>query len=549
MNWLISAKGCKKCKLWVLAAALAVLPLLSVSGCGENSVFLTGSTEARYRTERVVYLPMEKVRTLNPMISKDVDTYYISKLIYDGLFELDEHMAPQKRLVDDFVFSEDRLTLAITLKQGVMWHDGAELTAQDVKFSIDAYLSLSYGKDTLYSDYVSNIKSVALKKSAPYELDIYFRSPGNVCLENLVFPILPAHQFKKAADVKKNDSGFTPIGTGPYKLSSYNDLSKLSLAANEDYFGDAPKNELEFIVFPNKKDALNLLGIEGITILFNDETDRDTLTSNMKANTVNFISNQAEIIAFNMSSDAMSIKKVRQAVACAVDSKEILASAYLRSGVLSDTLYYPFYYGNKNEGELYGYDMERAKALVREAGLKDLDGDGFAEDRDGNPVTVRVLVNSDNQPRTAAAQIIKNALDKLPFDSYIIYCSEDEYAEAIEAGDYDMYIGGYSFNERYDLREILHSEYGNGIGYSNPALDEILDEMQSGVSNARKAEIFEKANAILNEDLPYYCILYKTYGAISSNALVGEVTPLFNDFYKGCAEWECKYEMPAAVAE
>ncbi|MCL1982838.1 MAG: ABC transporter substrate-binding protein [Clostridiales bacterium] len=539
----------KRLKLKTLPAALAVFLVLSLASCGESSVFLAGSSETKYRTERVIYLPMEKVRTLNPMLSKDEDTYFISKLIYNGLFELDDCLMPQKMLVDSYAFSEDRLSLTLTLKQGVMWHDGTEMTAQDVKFSIDTYVSLSYGNDTLYSEYVSNIRYVNLKKSDPYELTIVFRSPDNVGVENLVFPILPSHQFKRAADLRKNAGEFAPIGTGPYKLSSYNDLSRLILVANEDYFGEVPSNQLEFIVFPQKKDALNLIDIENITILVNDEIDRDTLTSNMNVNTVNFVSNQAEFVAFNMRSEIMRIKEVRQAIACAVDSKEVLASAYLKSGVLSDTMYYPHYFGNSNGEDPYEFDLDRARSLIKEAGLLDLDGDGFAEDKDGNAVTVRVLVNSDNQPRVAAAQIIKNALDKLPFDSYIIYCSWDEYAAAIEAGDYDVYIGGYSFNERYDLREILHSRYGNKTGYSNVELDELLDEMQSGVSNEEKAEIFKKANSILKDELPYYCILYKTYGAISSSAFVGEAKPVFNNYYSDCGRWECKYEIPAAVAE
>ena len=533
----------------ILAAILVALLLSATAGCGGNGVFMVGGGETKYRTEKTIYFPMEKVRTLNPMISKDEDTYFIGKLIFDGLFELDERLEPQANLVGSYSYSEDKLTLTMMLKQGVKWHDGTELTTQDVKFSIDNYISLSNKNETIYADYVSNIKSVNLVRQDPYEFSISFRNSVNVGLENLVFPILPANQFKKATDIKKDIEEFIPIGTGPYRLSSYNGLSKLVLTANEDYRGAIPSNTLEFIVFPQKKDAMNLIDIENISLLINDETDRDALTSNLKVDTVNFISNQAEFIAFNMRSETMGNKKIRQAVAHAADSAEILLNAYLKSGILSDTIYYPHYFGRKNEGELYEFDLNKAAALIKEAGFKNFNDDGHIVGKDEKPITVRILVNEENPARVAAAQIIKNALDKLPLDSYIIYSGWDEYLSAIESFDYDMYIGGYSFNERYDLRNLLHSDHGNKIGYSNPALDELLDEMQSGVTNLRKAEAFEEVDSILKDEIPYYCIIYRTYGAISSSALSGEVSPLFNDYYRGCCEWECVYEIPAAVAE
>ena len=533
-----------------IITTLIISLLLPVTGCDSGPVFLGGGGgEVKYETERTIYLPMEKVITLNPMISKDEDTYILSKLIYDGLFELDENLEPQKKLVDSYNYSDDKLMLGIDLKSGVKWHDGADFTAEDVKFSIDAYINLSYSNETIYSGYVSNIKSVSLVRADPYKLNISFKSTANVGAENLVFPILPAHQFRRAADIRRNIAEFIPIGTGPYRILSYNNSSKLVLDANLDYYGTIPKNELEFTIFPQKRDALNLINVRNISLIINDEMDRDTLISNLNVNTVNFVSNRAEFVAFNMHREIMKDKRIRRAIAHAIDSQEILESAYLKSGILSDTIYYPYYFGNTNQEVLYEYDLEKAENLIKEAGFRDIDGDGYLEDRYRNDVSISILVNEDDQSRVAASQIIKNALDKLFLDSYIIYCDWDEYVAKITSGEYDFYIGGYAFSERYDLRHILHSQHNNKTGYSNPELDELLDELQSEVSNTRKAEVFNDINEILKDEIPYYCILYKTYGAISSVSLDGEIKPLFNNYYRNCEKWVCKYEIPAAVAE
>jgi len=523
-------------KAGTIISIILVLLLFGQTGCDAGGVFSGGSGEDRYRMEQTVYLPMEKVRTLNPMISKDEDTYYISKLLYDSLFELDEYFRPEKKLVDSYSYSDDQLKLSIDLKQGVKWHDGEEFTASDVKFSIDTYINLSNSNETLYASYVSNIRAASITRGEPYKITISFRNSRNVGLENLVFPILPSHQFSRASDVRRNTEDFIPIGTGPYKVESYNNLSRLTLTASEYYHGRAPNNQLVFIIFPDKKDAINLVDVGTISLLINDEEDRDTLISNMNVKTVNFISNQAEFVAFNMNRGIMKNDKVRKAVCHAINSREILETAYLKSGVLSDTIFYPYYFGNRNEDELYAYDIEIAAGFLSESDLTDME-------------PVCIIVNSDDQSRVAATNIIKNALDKIQLDSYIIYCSWDEYLTRIAFGEFDMYVGGYSFNERYDLRDLLHSEYGNAIGYSNPRLDELLDEMRTGIDNGRKADVFFEVNSILKDEVPYYCILYKTYGAISSASLKGEINPLFNDFYRNCGEWVCEYKIPAVVAE
>jgi len=520
----------------IIVLLLIVSLLASFSGCEKGVEFFVSVGETKYRAEHTIHLPMEKVRTLNPMISKDEDTYFLSKLLYDGLFELDGKLAPQKKLADSYAYSNDKLSLVIELKQGVKWHDGEEFTAEDVKFSIDTYCTLSYSNETIYTPYVANIRYVTYNRADPYKVTVVFRNADNVGAENLIFPILPAHQFRRVP-IRRNTEAFIPIGTGPYKVSVYNNLSKLSLEANPGYFGGAvPKNTLEFTIFPKKKDALNLVDIENISLLINTGIDRDTLISNMNVKTVNFVSNKAEFIAFNMASEILENKKMRQAICYAVDSKDILESAYLKSGVISDTIYYPYYFGNQNEEEPYPFDLDKAAALIKESWLTE-------------NVSLGILVNSDDGARMAAAQIIKNALDKLPLDSYIIYCDREEYLARIAEGKYDIYLGGYTFNERYDLRGILHSKYSNKEGYFNQTLDGLLDEMQSGVTNERKAELFSEVNSILKDEIPYYCILYKTYGAIFTSSLVGEVEPLFNNYYRDCGEWARMYEIPAVVAE
>jgi len=541
----------KTTKFKIIMLIMALVVAVTFTGCDEENVFSFGGGEGsnlRHTTEWTISLPMEAVRTLNPMISRDEDTYIISRLIFDGLFELDRYLMPQPRLVEHFTFNEGNLTLDITLREGILWHDGEELTAEDVRFSIENYISLANNNNTLFADYVSNIRQVNVVRGETHRLTISFRNASNVGTENLIFPILPAHQFRRGADITRNIEDFIPIGTGPYRVASYDSLHRLLLEPNPYYHGDIPRNQLEFLIFPERELAMNLINVGTISVFISSEIDRDTMISNINANATNFVSNRAEFVAFNMRNGVLSDPWVRQAIAYAIDSQTILESVYLNSGILSNTLFFPFYFGNPNE-EVYVFNLERSQQLLRQAGLRLDEETGYLVDRHGGEVMISILVNEDNPRRMVTAQIIQNALDNLGLQTYIIYCDWDEYVSRINARNFDIYLGGYAFNERYDLRHLLHSQNGNVVGFSNSEADRLLDRMMSGVSNEERAELFQELNAILIEELPYYTLLYKTFGAISTVSLVGEVDPFFNHFYNNSGEWFILRQIYAAVAE
>ena len=534
----------------LLLIAILIFTAAFLTGCGEDGVILGERAAAPAITEvveRVVYFPMEKIRTLNPMISRDEDTYIISKLVYDSLFVLDRYLMPQKSLVESFSFSDDRLSLHLVLKEGVFWHDGRELTAADIRFSIENYINL--GNNTIFADYVSNIRAVNVVRGETHNLTILFRNASNVGVENLVFPILPAHQFPRAGDLHRNISEFIPIGTGPYRVVSFNNFDRLILEPNPYYHGTIPRNNIEFIVFPNKNDALNLVNVGRISLFISDDIERETVVHGMNANAVNFVSNRAEFVAFNIRHELFRDVMIRQAIAYAIDSREILETAYLNSGILSNTIYFPFFFGNENYVEAFPHNLEQAAQLLQYAGLRMAPESYYLHDRAGNQVRIGILVNENNSARMAAAQIIKNALDNLSLYSYIIYVDWEEYIARINAGNFDLYIGGYAFNERFDLRFLLHSGHNNRIGFSNSEVDRLLDKMQSGLSNEEKARVFQELNMILKQEVPVYCLLYKTFGAISSVSLRGDIDPRFNHVFYNTGEWVNVYAISAVVAE
>ena len=102
---------------------LIILSLVScagLTGCNQAKGILGSDkgTAVRTETSDVISIPMEKIRTLNPVIAKDEGAYYLDKLIFQGLFELDETLVPKGQLADSYEYSEDGRTVTITLKSG-----------------------------------------------------------------------------------------------------------------------------------------------------------------------------------------------------------------------------------------------------------------------------------------------------------------------------------------------------------------------------------------------------------------------------------------------
>ncbi|MBR0596699.1 ABC transporter substrate-binding protein [Sinanaerobacter chloroacetimidivorans] len=532
-----------------IAIGTAVLIAASgLTGCGETTSFLGGNPEEKVETvtSSEIYIPIEKIRTLNPVIAKDEDAYYINKLIYDGLFGFNENLGLVSQLADSYSYSQDGSSVTLNLKRGILWHDGQEVTADDVKFSIEAYINASYTNVTLYTSYVQNISSVKLVKNDPYQLEVYFKQNNQISLENFTFPIIPKHKFKSLDATRTASEGFIPVGTGAYRVVDINELSHIILKGNENYHGGyTPKNTLHFQIMPDKVNAINLMEVNNISLTYSKEIDRDTIYTNKDVNVVPFPSNEVELIGFNFRNNALVNKKVRQAIACAIDTQEILEAGYFKNGMFNDNIYYPNFLGVASSENNYKFDITRAKALLTEAGYIDRNGDGLVENALNEEVSINILVNAEDQSRIAAAEIIKKGLDKLPIRSNIITKDWNGYQSDLASGNFDIYLGGYQIKETYDMRPFLHTGFGNVIGYSNPALDLLLDKMESGISVKDRASTYTKIKDILTDDLPYFCLLYKTYGAIASPSLQGEIKPYFNNLYHGCEKWFNVYEIPA----
>ncbi|MDR1572331.1 MAG: ABC transporter substrate-binding protein, partial [Clostridiales Family XIII bacterium] len=520
----------------------AILSGVSDAGAGAGAGPVAVSEE--------IFLPMEKIRSLNPLNSKDEDSFFINSLIYDSLFELDDSLAASGSLAESWSYGEDGLSLSIRLLGGALWEDGEPLDAGDVAFSVNCYSS--YPESHLFYRNVANIRNVRTDRSDPLMLTIDFKSADGAGVELLTFPVLPSHLYRNPSDLNSRVGGFVPVGSGPYRVAEFDAYTHVTLEGSPSYRGGTPTNRLVFEMMPFRDDALNMLDIDAISYAVSKAYDRDAIYRNPSVNVTNFISNEAVWIGYNFGKEAMRDMAFRQAVALAIDNEELLETCFFKSGVVGDSIYYPGFLGVGGAYDPYPFDLGAAKSRFAEAGLADQDQDGlleyFASDGEGGglwtAISPELLVDGDETARVAAAGLIQASLARAGLDCRVKALAGEEYLKALEERDFDMYMGGGRFSDSYDLRPLLHSAWDNPVAYVDSVLDPLLDSFARPCAPEERRRLFQEIHAVMTERIPYYCLMYKTYAAVSSPSFRGSVDPSFRNIYRACEGWTREISAP-----
>jgi peptide/nickel transport system substrate-binding protein len=524
---------------------LMILPLLIFlfGGCSKAGEFFQYQADPEKQVEIIEkgILSMDRISTLNPVTSKDRDVYYLNKLLYRSLFQLDETLLAQEDLVRSFALDEASRTLTLELKQDARWADGNPITPADVQFTIEAYKRASYSGQTLYQAQVEPISQVRIQGDS---ISIRYGKDNEFSLEDLTFPILSQKSFGDYNKALRSDLSFLPMTSGPYQIARFNPYSELVLEGNPQFAGEVPRNQILFRIIPKESENLNLIDPNLITVAFSERLTRDVDYSNLKADMGSFLSNEAEWLGFNTTRAPFDKKEMRQALALALNTTEILDYCYHGNGVLTDSLYYPGYWGSSNGGDLFPQDQNEAVKLLRELGYQDRDGDGILEDGAEKKLTAEILVNEGNESRKLAAEQMALDLTKIGLEITIRTEPAEVYQRSLQTLNYDLYLGGAVMGENYDLRPLLQSFTGNPTGFVNPELDSALNILQSMKNREIKLEAFKKAKKLLGEELPYYPLVYKTYGVLTSLDFQGTVKPVFYHIYQGAPTWSYQRELP-----
>jgi len=472
-----------------IGAAGASLGLLQAYGPG-GLVVPTAASAATAGIKRGGTFTMAKTQGIDDFNPMNIRPGHFAHMraAYNTLAHYDDNLNLQPELAEKWGFSSDGKTFTITLRQGVKFHNGREFTSADVKStwefcSINEWVTLR----AMYK----NIKAVETpdKYTAVFKFDAVF--PGTYDIMDTMYII-----DKETS----GDFGKTAIGTGPFKLDKYVPNDRAEFVANKDYW-EKGKPYLDKFVLRQIPDAATLainLESDAVDAIW-DPTLRDMLR--LKEAGTKYVvdmgapANQVYNLAINTKHEVLKNKKVRQAMAWSIDRARFCKTS-LQGLVQPTCLMWPAHSWacfKDLEGKI-GYNLDRAKALLTEAGLEK----GFE---------VELLCSSKmGSAHIEIAQILQADLKKINVNAKVADLEQAQYDRRTAKGDIQLMIHTYARSNRDPgtlvtaAKAWYNEKEGGWTHFESPAYDSLRVEMQSTLDQEKRKATARKIQEMMLDE-------------------------------------------------
>lgn len=521
----------------IVAAALA-LTACSVSTDPRGSDRSAQDTDNRIESVRLAGSNI--IGYPNPFGPRRGPTVAYGSLLFDTLLWKDDNGVPQPWLATKYEVSPDGKTWRFTLHDDVKWQDGQPFTADDVAFTWN-YMTSGPGKAS--GGYSSlPVKSVVAESPTVvvFQTDPVY-APFLDRVASRLF-ILPRHVWEPVTDPAKFRDPTALMGTGAYRLESFDETAGNYLfVANDSYFLGPPHvKRVEFVPAPNELLALQQGAIDAASLgagaVVDNGTPDEALTpfKNDEYGTLTAPGQVGRALHFNMNQGfPYSDVRFRQAVAYAVDRQDLLKRILLGRGEVGnlgvlEPSNSPFF---AKDTATYGFDLAKAKGLLDEIGLKDATGDGVRDLSDGKPFTPELLTNSTWNAKTADA--IKEYLRAVGIDVRIKSQDQATADATTKDGRYEMALIGYGFSSDPDgLRtqfssKLPASSFASVHGYDNPAFEDLAAKQLTVVDQAERIKIAQEMQRMLANDVP----IINLY--VAARMVIFDKSSVTNWFYGG----------------
>ncbi len=367
-------------------AAIALLGIVLLAALLRYAAYNFATVTAPDRGGTLVEGIVGSPQYLNPLLSLDnpVDGV-VCALLFNGLTRLDEQGNVVPDLAETWRISPDGLTYDFTLRQSLLWHDGAPVRAADALYTIGALQADDFPGISDLSVFWRAVKVMA--PDGPDGLAVRFTlgQPLATFLDYTTIGLLPAHLWEQVptAQLMNSQLNSRPVGTGPFQLAQLS-ATRAELVANPRYHG--PLSFLTGISFRFYPDRQSLLPAydQGQIDAISWVAPEDMAAASKRADLQLFtapLSGYA-LVYLNLQNPNVPFFKetaVRQALMYALDRQALIDTALFGQGIVANTPILPGSWAYDSDVPKYGYDPERARQLLDEADWQDSDGDGVRD--------------------------------------------------------------------------------------------------------------------------------------------------------------------------
>ncbi|MFP9127372.1 oligopeptide ABC transporter substrate-binding protein [Niallia sp. BSM11] len=460
------------------------------------------------------------------------------QFMQEGLLKTNDDLVAEPNLAT-YEFSEDNTVLTFKIKEGVKWHDGVELKAEDMEYAWYLIADPNYNGPR-YAN-VAMIKGVqeyhdgksdtieGIKVVDDYTIEVTLIEPQVNVLENIwtypepkhYYGDLAADKVSEADQVRKN-----PIGVGPFKVKTIVPGESIEYERFDDYWQGKPK--LDGVVYKVIDGSLasGLIQNGEVDVIEAPKDQWETIKALDNINPVTVDAMSYSYIGFNfghydkeagkvvMDNPKYQSKELRQAMVYAIDRQAFIDNFASGLGKPLNTPYPTVSWAKIPDDQInsYEFDQEKAKSLLDEAGYKDVDGDGFREDPDGKPFTIKFDAMSGVETSEARAQFILQSWGDVGLKAELNGGSLKEFNlfyDTVEADKSEVFMGAWGLANDPDPSGLwLSTDVWNYSRWYNEKSDELIkkgiqypQDANQDVQEYRK-EIYYEWQKIVNEELP-----------------------------------------------
>lgn len=451
-------------------------------------------------------------RNLNPIFADDMASIGILAHIFSPLLTYDDKGNIIPEIAAEMpVIAPDGLSISFKLKEGMKWHDGVEVVAEDVKYSYDLILDKEVN-----SPRSGNFEAIS-SIEAPDKYTIIFKlsQPDSQLMSNFTSPyVIPKHIIEKIDKTKLKESDFArnPIGNGPFKFTEWKTSERVVLDANKDYYKGTPAlDQIIYQIVPSSATSLVKLETQEVDMAAVPESDVARLQEKPFLNIISYASSGFDCIQYNTKSPYFSDKKVRQAISYAINTEAIIKGIYKGNAVRAYTSYAPGLWFTKTDIKHYDFSTQEAGKLLDEAGWV-MGSDGIRE-KNGQKLEFTLLTNKGSVAREKMVVYIQSALKEagIKVNPKIIEWNTlfDKY---VDPGTFDAYVGGYNSGNDMIHNYYTLKDFFNAGKYDNPRLAELYEKVKGTFSKEEQLKYLYEIQDILAEDQPF---TYLTFGKSS----------------------------------
>ncbi len=465
------------------------------------------------------------LKTITPLVSTDAYANNVQSYVLESLINRNPDTLSWEGLVaKNWTMSEDGLVIRFQLRDDVNFSDGISLTADDVVFTFNFIMTeaIQAPRDRAY---LEKIKSV--QANGKFEVVFTFKEPYFEALSLAgSMPILAQHFYEPylKEPQKFNESKGVLFGSGPYKLMDAKnwspDKGSVELVRNDHYWGDVQPSYHRILwkIIQNDSARLTTYRNGDIDSYAARPVEYQTLKTDeqitKKSNNFEYMPPVVgySYIGWNEYRSAkptrFADKRVRLAMTYLTDVNRIIGDIFL--GYAEPALS-PFSSTGKQHDhnlQAYRFDLEKAKALLKEAGYEDRNKDGVLEDLKGQPFEFKLTYLESNEDTKRMVLLLKDLYARAGIKMIPFPQEWPVMLENLDKKDFDAITLGWTSGIETDLYQIFHSAQAvsngdNYISYNNSVLDHLIDEARRTVDESKRMLLWQQAERIIYEDQPY----------------------------------------------